>query len=54
MLLSEDIVVRRARTEDIDVLTDLAIRTFRDTYEAHNDSATIREYTLTSELLAEA
>ena len=44
MLLSEDIVVRRARTEDIDVLTDLAIRTFRDTYEADNDSATIEDY----------
>ncbi len=44
MHLSEDIVVRRARTEDTHVLTDLAIRTFRDTYEAENDPATIEDY----------
>jgi hypothetical protein len=37
MLMSEDIIVRRARTEDIHRLTDLANRTFRDTYEADND-----------------
>ena len=42
--MTEDTVVRRARAEDIHALSDLAIRTFRDTYADDNDPKTIEDY----------
>jgi ribosomal protein S18 acetylase RimI-like enzyme len=46
--MSQDIMVRRAQTEDIHGLSDLATRAFRDTYSAYNDPAIIEDYVRSS------
>jgi ribosomal protein S18 acetylase RimI-like enzyme len=46
--MSQDIIVRPARTEDIAGLSVLATRAFRDTYSAHNDPAIVEDYVRSS------
>jgi ribosomal protein S18 acetylase RimI-like enzyme len=42
--MSEDIIIRRARAEDIHGLVELAVRSFRDTYAIDNDPEIIDDY----------
>ena len=46
--MTEDIIVRRARVEDIHGLADLAARSFRDALEADNDAKNIEDYVSSS------
>lgn len=53
MGLSEDVVIRRAEASDIRGLSELASRSFRDTFAADNEPDNIEEY-LRSSLTAES
>ncbi len=46
--MTEDIIVRRARVEDINALADLAARSFRDAFAADNDAKNIEDYVSSS------
>jgi ribosomal protein S18 acetylase RimI-like enzyme len=51
--MNENVTVRRASADDINCLADLAARSFRDTFEEHNDPANIDDY-LRSSLTTES
>lgn len=51
--MGENVTVRRAHAGDINRLADLAVRSFRDTFEEDNDPGDIDDY-LSSSLTAES
>lgn len=46
--MTDDILIRRATAEDIEGVADLAVRSFRDTFEADNDAKNIDDYVRSS------